>query len=51
MDEVQVNVEDRWRVGLFGDNMRIPDFFEESFWHKGFSFPKKTVGRVAPNAF
>ncbi len=34
VDEVQVNVEDGWGIGLFRDNVRIPDFLEESFWHK-----------------
>jgi hypothetical protein len=33
MDEVEVNVEDCWRVRLFSHNVRIPDFLKESFWH------------------
>src|SRR5688572_28348563 len=33
MDKVQVNVEHSRRVGLFCNNMRVPDFLEESFWH------------------
>ena len=33
VDEVQVNIEDGRGVGLLGNNVRIPDFFEEGFWH------------------
>lgn len=31
MDEVQVDVKDGRRIRLLGNNVRIPDFFEESF--------------------
>jgi hypothetical protein len=33
VDEVQVNVEDGGRAFLFGDDVRVPDFLEESFSH------------------
>src|SRR5512145_38883 len=34
MDEVQIDIEDSWGIGLLGDNMRIPDFLKESLWHR-----------------
>ena len=33
MDEVQVNIENGRRFRLFGDNVRVPYFLEECFWH------------------
>jgi hypothetical protein len=33
MNEMKVNVEDGWGTRLFGDNVRIPDFLEESLGH------------------
>ncbi len=31
--EVEVDVEDRRRIGSFGNDVRLPDLFEECFWH------------------
>jgi hypothetical protein len=36
MHQVQVNVQDSWRILLFGHNVRVPDFLEECFWHISF---------------
>ena len=33
VDEVQINVEDSRGVGLLGNNVRIPDLFEEGSLH------------------
>jgi hypothetical protein len=30
---MQVDIQDGRGIGLFGDNMRLPDFFKECFGH------------------
>ena len=33
VDEMQVNIKNSRGLGLFGNNVRIPDFLKECFWH------------------